>query len=296
MTVDGSARQFVEVGWAGSPVQIEYQWIHRDDSTRRDRPLFVFLHEGLGSISMWKDFPRALCEAANLRGLVFSRPGYGRTGSHPHALHFDVDYQHRQAHELLPAFLEAVGIDNASDRPWLLGHSDGGSIALLFAARFPESVAGLVLLAPHVFVEDLSVASIDLARQAYLDTDLRERLARHHDDVDAVFWRWNHIWLDPRFRRWNIESALPQIKCPVLVVQGRDDEYGTLAQLDAIKRGAPQTRRVELADCRHSPYRDQPDLLIAAVARFVAEACPASPRPSLPGRIAAATATFSEEQ
>jgi pimeloyl-ACP methyl ester carboxylesterase len=294
MTVDASTARFVDVDWAGSPVRIEYQWIHGDGAARRDRPLFVFLHEGLGSISMWKDFPRALCEAADLRGLVFSRPGYGRSGSHANALKFDVDYQHRQAHELVPAFFEAAEI--ANERPWLLGHSDGGSIALLYASRHPESVAGLVLLAPHVFVEDLSVSSIDLARQAYLETDLRERLARHHDDVDAVFWRWNHIWLDPRFRAWNIESALPQIKCPVLVVQGREDEYGTLAQVDAIERGAPQTRRVELPDCRHSPHRDQPELLIAAVERFVADAEPASRRASLPGRIAAPTATLSEEQ
>jgi pimeloyl-ACP methyl ester carboxylesterase len=274
MTADASTVQFVEFDWAGSPARIEYRWIDGDRAARSDRPLFVFLHEGLGSISMWKDFPRALCQAANLRGLVFSRPGYGRSGPHPRALQFDVDYQHRQAHELIPAFLEAVGVDDAKDRPWLFGHSDGGSMALLYAARHPDSVAGLVLLAPHVFVEDLSVASIDLARQAYLDTDLRERLARHHDDVDAVFWRWNRIWLDPRFRRWNIESALPHIKCPVLVVQGRDDEYGTLAQLNAIERGAPQTQRVELADCRHSPHRDQPELLIAAVERFVVAALP----------------------
>ena len=278
MTIDERIR-FAAVDWVGRRLRIEYRWLGASDPARADRPLFVFLHEGLGSLPMWKDYPRELCETARLRGLVFSRPGYGRSEGADDV--FDVDYQHRQAHEFLPAFLKAVGIDPASDRPWLFGHSDGGSMALLYAARFP--VAGLVLLAPHVFVEGLSVASIELARQAFLETDLRERLARHHADVDAVFWRWNRIWLDPRFRTWNIEDALPRITCPVLAVQGLDDEYGTLAQLDAIERGAPQTRRVELADCRHSPHRDQPERVTMAVAQLMEQVRTTSPRAAVAG-------------
>ena len=278
MTIDERVR-FADVDWAGRRLRIEHQWLGASDPARKDRPLVVFLHEGLGSLPMWKDYPRELCEAARLRGLVFSRPGYGRSEGADAA--FGVDYQHRQAHEFVPAFLEAVGVGRTSERPWLFGHSDGGSMALLYASRFP--VAGLVLLAPHVFVEDLSVASIALARQAYRETDLRARLARHHADVDAVFWRWNRIWLDPRFRTWNIEDALPRIACPVLAVQGLDDEYGTLAQLDAIERGAPQTRRIELADCRHSPHRDQPELVTSAVAEFIQQVRPASPRAMVAG-------------
>lgn len=284
MTGDApNAVRFAEFDWAGSPARVEYRWLGANEPRRRARPLLVFLHEGLGSLAMWKDFPRALCDAANLRGLVLSRPGYGRSAPHPRDARFDVDYQHVEAHELLPAFFAAIGLCTAAEPPWLFGHSDGGSMALLHAARFPEAVAGLVLLAPHVFVEDLSVASIGLAREAYLETDLRERLARHHADVDRVFWRWNRIWLDPRFRDWNIEDALPRIACPVLAIQGLDDEYGTLAQLDAIARGAPQTQRVELADCRHSPHRDQPEAVIAAVAGFIDSACLASPPAAIAG-------------
>ena len=276
---DGGAR-FAEFDWAGAPARIEYEWIGVGDAARRRRPLLVFLHEGLGSLAMWKEFPRTLCDSASLRGLVFSRPGYGQSAPHPRDERFDVDYQHVEAHGLLPAFFAAIGLVEA---PWLLGHSDGGSMALLYAAKFPASVAGLVLLAPHVFVEDLSVASIEGTRVAYLETDLRERLARHHADVDRVFWRWNRIWLDPRFRDWNIERALPGVRCPLLTIQGLDDEYGTLAQLDAIARGAPQAQRVELADCRHSPHRDQPAAVIAAVAGFIDSACLESPRAAIAG-------------
>ena len=276
MMVDSEDVRFTDIDWGGRPVRIEYAWIAPEQPERRHRPLVVFLHEGLGSLSMWKDFPRALCDAANARELVFSRPGYGR--STPRAAHerWDVDYLHRQAHELLPAFFARLGLDTSASPPWLLGHSDGGSIALLYASRFPRSVAGLVLLAPHLFVEPVSVTSIETVRDAYRETDLRERLAKYHDDVDATFWGWNDIWLDPRFRAWNIEGELARIECPVLAVQGHDDEHGTLAQVHEIRRHLPRTRIVELLECRHSPHRDQPERLLSAVTQFIDAVSPAA--------------------
>jgi pimeloyl-ACP methyl ester carboxylesterase len=258
--------EFVEIDWAGRRVRIEHRWLGREDAAA---PLLVFLHEGLGSLSMWKDFPARLCAAAGCRGLVYSRPGYGR--STPRAVEeaWGLDFMHRQAHEVLPALLAALGVDAAARPPWLFGHSDGGSIALLHAARFPRRVAGAVVLAPHIMVEDLSVASIEQARRAYLDTDLRQRLARHHDDPDSAFWGWNRIWLHPPFRQWSIEDEIASITCPLLAVQGLDDEYGTLEQIRGIARRVPQTQLLELADCGHSPQRDQPDRLIEAAAAFL---------------------------
>ncbi len=257
---------FVEIAWRDRMVRIEHRWIAR---AAVERPLIVFIHEGLGSVSMWRDFPDRLCAAAGTRGLVYSRPGYG--GSTPRASgeRWLPDFMHRQAHEVLPAFLAAVGVDVQAQPPWLLGHSDGGSIALLHAARFPRHVAGLVVLAPHILVEDVSIASIERAREAYATTDLRRRLARHHADPDSAFGGWNDIWLDPAFRAWSIESEIQSIACPVLAVQGLDDEYGTLEQIRGIARRLPRTELLELPACGHSPHRDQPEALERAVAEFL---------------------------
>src|SRR5258706_8485251 len=171
----------------------------------------------------------------------------------------------RQAHGVLPAPLEAVG---GREPVWLYGHSDGGSIALLFAARFPDRTAGLIVAAPHIFVEDLSVSSIEKTRLAYLETDLRDKLARYHDDVDSAFWGWNDIWLHPPFREWSIEREIGAIRAPVLAIQGIDDEYGTLEQIRGIKRRLPHAQLLELSACGHSPHRDQPEAAIAATVRF----------------------------
>ena len=255
----------IDIDWAGRPVRIEYAWIAPE---RRHAPLLIFLHEGLGSVAMWRDFPERLCAAGGLRGLVYSRPGYGRSTPRRADETWGVDFMHRQAHELLPALLAALGVE---EKTWLYGHSDGGSIALLYAARFPERTAGLVAAAPHIFVEDLSVASIELARKAYLETDLPRKLARYHDDPDSAFWGWNRIWLDPAFRQWNIEGELDAIRCPVLAIQGVDDEYGTLRQIRDIALHAPQTRLLEIPDCGHSPHRDQAEAVIDAVAAFIRE-------------------------
>ena len=259
------AVEFIGIDWAGRTVSIEHQWIAGDKAA----PLIVFLHEGLGSVSMWKDFPQRVCDAAGCRGLVYSRPGYGRSTPRAAEEAWNPDFMHRQAREVLPALLRALGIDAQADRPWLLGHSDGGSIALLYAAAFPQRVAGLIVLAPHILVEEVSVASIEKARTAYLQTDLRQRLARHHDDADSAFWGWNDIWLNPDFRRWNIEEEISAITCPLLAVQGLDDVYGTLAQIRGIASRVAQAELLELPDCGHSPHQDQSERLIKAASAFI---------------------------
>ena len=262
-----SGVEFVDIDWRGRAVRIEHAWIARE---RVHAPLVVFLHEGLGSLAMWKDFPQRLCDAAGCRGLVYSRPGYGRSTPRAAEEAWGLDFMHRQAHEVLPALLHALGL--GGEPVWLFGHSDGGSIALLYAARFVDQVAGAIVLAPHIVVEDLSVASIEQARVAYQDTDLRERLARYHDAPAAAFWGWNAIWLHPPFRDWSIEDEIAAIACPLLAVQGRDDEYGTLEQIRGIARRVPQTELLVLDDCGHSPQRDQPERLIEAAAAFICAA------------------------
>jgi pimeloyl-ACP methyl ester carboxylesterase len=258
--VNASEVQFAQLDWRGRPLRLEYQWVGDSPSAL---PPVVFLHEGLGSLAMWKDFPASFCHANGLRGLVFSRYGYGRSTPKPASEHWQPDFMHRQAHEVLPAFFSAIGVH----RPWLFGHSDGGSIALLHAARF--DVAGIVVAAPHLFVEDVSIASIEKARIAYETTDLRARLARYHADPDSAFRGWNDIWLDPAFRDWNIEAELAGISCPVLAVQGEDDEYGTLAQIGGIQSRLPKTRLLVIPKCGHSPHRDQPQILAQEAGRFI---------------------------
>lgn len=257
---------FAALTQRGRPVRLEYRWVGVDD---RAAPLLVFLHEGLGSASMWKDFPARLCEAGGLRGLVYSRAGYGRSTLRAPDERWATDYMHVQAREVLPAFLAAVGVDVEADPPWLFGHSDGASIALIYAATYPDKLAGLIVLAPHIFVEDLSVHSIEQAKYAYQATDLRRRLARHHADVDSAFWGWNDVWLDPAFRHWNIEALLPAIRVPVLAVQGHNDEYGTMAQVDDLAARVPQAEVLKLDDCAHSPHRDQPEAVTRATIEFV---------------------------
>jgi len=227
------------------------------------RPTIVMLHEGLGSVSLWKDFPQRLAERSGCAVIAYSRYGYGRSDrlEEPRS----VDYMHHEGEVVLPELLDRLHVE----RPMLFGHSDGGSIALIFAGRYPENVCGLILQAPHVFVEDISVASIARAKTIYRTTDLREKLARHHDDPDGAFYGWNDVWLDPRFRSWNIEEYLAMIRCPVLVIQGEDDEYGTMAQVDAIRARVVGTETLILPRCGHSPHRDRPEATLDASAAFV---------------------------
>jgi pimeloyl-ACP methyl ester carboxylesterase len=215
---------------------------------------------------MWRDFPQRLCDACGCRGLVYSRYGYGASTLRPRGEGLPFDFLEREAREALPAFLRAAGVEA---RPWLFGHSDGASIALLHAAVFPLALAGAVVLAPHISVEDVTIAGIVAAKRTYATTDLRQRLARYHPDPDAVFACWHERWLDPAFRGWSIEALLPAIRCPLLAVQGFEDEYGTMAQLDGIKRYVPQADLLKLADCGHSPHRDQRQAVIKATAAIV---------------------------
>ena len=257
---------FIDIDWSGRIVSIEHQWINRD---RTDALLIVFLHEGLGSVSMWKDFPQRLCNALGCRGLVYSRPGYGRSTPRASGEVWEKDFLHRQARQVLPALLASLGIDGVANRLWLLGHSDGGSIALLYAAFHPERTAGIIALAPHTMVEDESISSIEKTRAAYLSGTLQQRLQKYHDSPDSVFWGWNTAWLAPEFKQWSIEEDVGTIRCPVLAVQGLDDPFGTLAQIRGIARQLPQAELFEMSKCGHSPQRDQPERLIAAATRFI---------------------------
>lgn len=223
----------------------------------------VMLHEGLGSVSMWKDFPSKVAEATGYSVLVYSRYGHGKSDAlcEPRR----VEFMHHEGIVVLPALLAQLEIR----RPILLGHSDGGSISLLYAAATAESLRALILEAPHVFVEDLTVQSIAKIGDVYRTTDLPAKLARHHDHPDEMFWGWNDIWLEPGFRAWNIEASLDAIRCPVLVIQGHEDEYGTMAQVAAIQRRIPHAETLALANCGHSPHRDQPAATLAAIADFI---------------------------
>lgn len=274
MTADraaASARPPPSSAWAdvsvgGRELRLEYMWISQE---RNNAPLLVFLHEGLGSVAMWKDWPAQVCAETGCRGLVFSRYGYGWSTPRAPDEKWPPHYLHEQARDALPALFAALGVDARRDRPVLFGHSDGGSIALLYAAMYPDAVAGIAVAAPHIFVEDVTVVNIALAREAYLHTDLREKLRRYHADPDSAFRGWNDAWLAPGFRQWNIQDFLPAITCPILAIQGEEDEYATLAQIHGIHALAPQTRLLALPGCGHSPHKDQSRAVIAALAGFI---------------------------
>lgn len=259
--------QWVDIDWRGHRVRIEHQWIAPEHSA----PLMIFLHEGLGSVSAWRDFPQRLCEQLECPGLVYSRPGYGRSTPRAAAERWGLDFMHQQAHEVLPNLLLALGINSRSQPPWLFGHSDGASIALLHAAKFPRQVQGLILLAPHIMVEPISVQGIEAARVAYVHGELKQALKRHHEDTDSAFWGWNDAWLSPAFRSWSIADEISAIECPVFAAQGLNDAYGTLEQIRGIAQRAKQTELLELANCGHSPQREQPEVLIERVSDFLAK-------------------------
>jgi pimeloyl-ACP methyl ester carboxylesterase len=234
------------------------------------RAPLVFLHEGLGSVRMWGAgqayWPAQLCAATGRAGWVYSRQGYGESSPIPDVRgsgRHGPDYMHQEAWQRLPALLQTLGIE----RPVLIGHSDGATIALLHAAQHP--VAGCVAMAPHVWVEAMALQAIARARTAYETEGLRARLARYHRDVDNAFWQWNDVWLSAAFRAFDIRETCRTIQAPLMLVQGLDDAYGTLAQLDAIEAACPQAQRLELADCGHSPHRDQPQRLTDALTEWL---------------------------
>lgn len=262
------------VAWAGRSVCVEYEWVGAGSSHAEaqgpQEPALVFLHEGLGSVSAWRGFPARLCAAVGRRGLVFSRPGYGGSTPREPEERWGPDYLHRQAEEVLPAVLDAVGL--GAQRVVPFGHSDGATIALLFAAAFPDRSAGVVVMAPHILVEDVTLRGIEKARDVYVAGSLKDGLGTHHDDPDSAFWGWADAWLSPAFAGWTIEDELGAIRCPVLAIQGVDDEYGTLEQIRGVARRVVDTTLVGLPGCGHSPHRDAPDAVLAAVGSFLERA------------------------
>jgi pimeloyl-ACP methyl ester carboxylesterase len=232
-------------------IKLEAKWY---PGAARKAPTLVFLHEGLGCVGMWRDFPEQLAQLTGCPAFAYSRQGYGH--STPCALPRPLDYMHREALEVLPEVLTAAGIEDHI----LIGHSDGGSIALINAGGNPGAgLRGLITMAPHVFCEALSIRSIMQIKQDFTDGGLRSALAKyHHDNTDCAFWGWNDVWLDPDFLAWNIEEYLPAIRVPQLILQGEEDQYGTVAQAQAvIQLASAPTELHMLADCGHSPYKEQ---------------------------------------
>ena len=245
------ARKRIEAAWHGPRPE--------------QAPTLVLLHEGLGSVAMWKEFPQSLAELTGYGVLVYSRPGYGQ--SDPVDLPRPLTYMHDEAREILPAVLDQAGVRKAI----LIGHSDGASIATIYAGNRQDfRVRGLVLIAPHFFVEDVSVRSIAAAKDAYETGDLRPRLAKYHRDVEVAFRGWNQAWLDPQFRDWRIDEYLAYIRVPILIVQGEGDQYGTPAQVAVAQRETycPVEVRM-LPGAGHSPQVDRPEDTLAAIGEFV---------------------------
>lgn len=263
-------------------VRLEIARIPAAPASPRQRALapLVFLHEGLGSVALWRDWPARVCAATGRAGVVYSRRGYGHSDAVPdvrgpsrmennqHVGRLLPDYMHAEAWQVLPALLQVLDIE----KPVLLGHSDGASIALLHASRHP--LAACVVMAPHVLVEDLSLRNIEAARTAFESGGLRPKLARYHQDVDCAFWQWNDVWLSEAFRRFDIRPECAAISTPLLALQGVDDAYGTMAQIDALlaKDGSAAgavVRLERLAHCGHSPHLEQADLSLRLVADFL---------------------------
>jgi pimeloyl-ACP methyl ester carboxylesterase len=244
-------------------IELEYDYFHPSGEPVSAQTI-VLLHEGLGCVQMWKDFPQQLSDATNLRVLAYSRQGYG--GSTPIIGPRDVEFMRDEAVRVLPAMLSALNIHD----PILIGHSDGASIALLAAAS-QQNLSAVVVMAPHLFVEDISVAAISQTLAIYKDksTPMRSKLAKFHADVDGAFYGWADVWLKPEFLAWNIEADMKTITCPLLAIQGEQDQYGTMKQLDQLKAQVPHAQLLKLENCRHSPQFDQPEQVLNAIAKFI---------------------------
>ena len=234
------------------------------------QPTLVFLHEGLGSVALWRQWPAQLCQRLNLPGLVYSRQGYGQSAPRNDvrgAGRLQPDYMHHEALQVLPELLRLSGIE----APVLVGHSDGGTIALLHAAH--HAVKACIVMAPHVMVEEVSLQSITAARQAFENGPLRTRLAPYHADVDGAFWQWNDVWLSEAFRAYDIRAEISAIRAPLLAIQGEDDPYGTMAQIDEIAHAVTHAQTLKLPRCGHSPHKDQPQAVALAIEAFLRQPC-----------------------
>jgi pimeloyl-ACP methyl ester carboxylesterase len=243
-------------------LEMEYQIIDHGSAG----PTLVFLHEGLGSLLMWRDFPSRLCGALHCRGIVYSRPGYGRSTPLWPAGKWPLNFMHIEATEVLPRFLTAIGLKQPAV---ILGHSDGGSIALLFARASPDRCAGIITAAAHAFVEPITIDNISKAKDRFANPIVFERLSKYHLNPRYVLDGWSGAWLDPAFRHWNIEAELRGLTVPTLLIQGEDDEYGTLEQVRRIAAGANTVSTCVLPDCGHSPHVDHPLAMIDAIERFL---------------------------
>src|SRR3954471_869239 len=240
---------------------LAYEWI---GEARPGSPTLVFLHEGLGSIRQWRDFPAKVAAATGCRALVYDRYGYGHSDvlAEPRRT---VRFMHDEALYALPDLLRSLAVE----KPLLIGHSDGASIALIHAGA-GNAVLGVAAMAPHVFIEPVCLTSIEKAAQAFESTDLAGRLGRYHRDARKTFYGWADVWLDPNFVSWDIrDDYLPRIECPVLAIQGEDDEYGTMVQLDDTAQRVKRCQLLKLPECGHSPFKDQPEKVLSAIQSFV---------------------------
>jgi pimeloyl-ACP methyl ester carboxylesterase len=248
-------------------IELEYRWI---PAAERWAPTIVFLHEGLGSAGLWRDFPDRLCQATGCAALIYSRQGHGASSLIPRgkdgSVEPDAEYLKREADEVLPAVMTKLGIARAI----LLGHSDGATIALMFAARNPDRALGCIVEAPHVMVEEITIKGIKRAGKAFASGDLRDGLAKYHEDPEGIFLRWFRTWTHPNFSAWNMLNRLPDIKCPILGIQGENDEYGSFEQLTTIRDSVPaHTDVMGIKNCHHTPHSEFGDLVIDRISRFL---------------------------
>lgn len=259
-----NAKQSIDVFWNQSTKTLEYQWVGTQDPTA---PIMVFLHEGLGALSHWQHWPHQLCTHLGYRGLVYSRYAYGFSTPRPASDIWQSDYLHIEAQHALPALLQALEINEPVT---LFGHSDGASIALLYAAMPQNLAQQIIVLAPHIYMEPMTLEGVKRAIYWYENGDLKQRLKHYHADPDSAFWGWGRVWSDEHYlKHWNIEKEVAHIRCPLLAIQGTDDEYASLKQIYDIQRLAPQTQLCILEHCRHSPHIDMPERVIEAVEQFL---------------------------
>lgn len=256
--------ELIKIDRNGKTVEIEYQWVGVNNTSA---PVMIFLHEGLGSVSHWQQWPEQLCLQLGYRGLVYSRYAYGNSSARPASEPCPNDYLYTEAQQALPALLKALNITTPCS---LFGHSDGATIALLYAAMPTSLAKNIIVLAPHLYAEPQAIAGVQQAIHWYETGDLKKRLAQYHADTDSAFWGWASVWgNETSLANWNIETEIQSISCPILAIQGTDDEYATLAQVYDIKKHIPSTEVCVIEKCRHSPHIDTPKYVAQHVQQFL---------------------------